>query len=209
MDFRSRSDKSFFRLQWILLIAAGGVLGSILLAPSFESLAYAQGIETPTATPGGVAPLVTNTYTEPVHVRAGPSSLYPQIGDLAVGDIAQALGVSPQHEWIQIAFQPAAGGVGWVYAPFITVSPGYLRIIEPPPTPGPDITSTIDPTLAAAFSAEPSATRLPTFTPPPPLTIPTYAQAPLALPGFPGGITILAFSAGGVLVLAVSLLRRR
>ncbi len=171
--------------------------------------AVAQSTPTETPTPGGPAPFVTNNYTEAVNVRSGPNSLYSFLGSLPIGATAQALAVSPQHEWIQIAFPSAPDGVGWVYAPFVDLSPGYLRVVEPPPTPTALPTVTNYPTLEAQFQMEPTVTRLPTFTPPPPLAVPTFAAQARSADGFPTGITIVAVAVAGGLVLAVSLLWHR
>jgi hypothetical protein len=176
-----------------------------------ERLAVAQTAvpATETPTPGGPSPYVTNNYIEPVNVRAGPSSLYDALGNLPVGASVQALGVSPHHEWIQIAYQGSADGTGWVYAPFVELSPGYLKVVEPPPTPMPLASATIDPTFAAAFQVSPTLTRLPTFTPPPPLEIPTFVASSAPAPGFQAGTTILALALVGGLVLMASFLGRR
>jgi hypothetical protein len=48
--------------------------------------------------------------------------------------------------------------------------------VEPPPTPTPPVTATIDLTLVAQFNVQPTQTRMPTFTPPPPLTVPQFAD---------------------------------
>jgi uncharacterized protein YraI len=120
---------------------------------------------------------ITVTYSDPINVRGGPSTVYyPIVGRLAPGDTAVALGTSPGREWIQIAYPGAPGGVGWVYAIYVTVSGGELLVVESPSTPTAEVTSTIDPTLAAAFNFQPTATRLPTFTPPPPLTVPQFTE---------------------------------
>lgn len=173
------------------------------------ALAQAQPTPTATATPGGPSPIVTNNYTEAVNVRAGPGSLYPYLGNLPVGATAQAVAVSPKHEWIEISFPEAPGGLGWVYAAFVELSPGYLRVVEPPPTVTPLASATLDPTLAAAFQLEPTVTRLPTFTPPPPLIVPTFGAARVGSAAFPAGLTIAAFVLFGGLVLAASFLGRR
>jgi uncharacterized protein YraI len=136
------------------------VLGLGALLPLRQAAAY-QDVPTPT----GI--FVTVTYTDPINVRSGPSTInYPIVAQLNPGEVVPALGISPGGEWIQISYP---GGTGWVYASFVAISGGELRIIEPPPTPTPLVTSTIDPTLAAAFNVQPTETRLPTFTPPPPL----------------------------------------
>ncbi len=169
----------------------------------------AQSAATETPTPGGPAPIVTNNYTEAVNVRSGPNSLYSYLGSLPIGATAQALAVSPQHEWIEVSFPSAPGGVGWVYAPFVDLSPGYLRVVEPPPTPTALPTVTNYPTLVDQFQVEPSATRLSTFTPPPPLTVPTFSPPAQESGGFPTGLTIAAIGLVGGLVLGLSLLGRR
>ena len=144
---------------------------------------------------------------EGANVRSGPSSIvYPVLGRLQPGETATAIGVSPHHEWIQIEF---AGGTGWVYTAFVTLSPGFLPVVEPPPTPNPPATATIDPTLAAAFNVVPTATRLPTFTPPPPLVIPTFSGSGGSAGGFPVGIMIGVIAMIGAAVLGASYFGRR
>jgi len=62
---------------------------------------------------------VTVTYSDPINVRGGPSTVYyPVVGRVFPGDVIPALGVSPGHEWVQIAYPQAPGGVGWVYATY-------------------------------------------------------------------------------------------
>lgn len=132
-----------------------------------------------TATPAADSGMYITVITEEpqINVRMGPSSsIYPIVGTLLTGSTAPALGRSPGGDWIQIQFDGAPNGTGWVYSPLVQVSPGTLRIVEPPPTPIPPATSTIDPTLAAQFNIVPTSTRPPTFTPPPPLALPTYTD---------------------------------
>jgi uncharacterized protein YraI len=132
-----------------------------------------------TATPAaGDGMYITVITEEPqINVRMGPSaSIYPVVGTLPRGSTAPALGRSPGGDWIQIEYPGAPNNKGWVYSPLVQVSAGTLRVVEPPPTPVPPATSTIDPTLAAQFNIVPTNTRLPTFTPPPSLTIPSYTE---------------------------------
>jgi len=157
------------------------------------------------STPTGI--FVTVIYSDPINVRSGPSTvLYPIIAKLNPGDVVPALGISPGREWIQITY---SDGTGWVYASFVSISGGELRIIEPPPTPTPLITATIDPTLAAAFNIQPTTTRLPTFTPPPPLAViditPPVTTPRTAAPG----IFIVVLGLLGSVGLVVSFLLRR
>jgi uncharacterized protein YraI len=156
-------------------------------------------------TPTGIT--VTVTYTDPINVRSGPSTvLYPIVAQLNPGEVVPALGISPGREWIQISYP---GGTGWVYASFVSISGGELRIVEPPPTPTPLITSTIDPTLAAQFAIQPTSTRLPTFTPPPSLEVvdvtPDASTSRMVAPG----IFIVTLGFLGAIGLVVSYLLRR
>ncbi|HEX9014228.1 MAG TPA: hypothetical protein VF813_11950, partial [Anaerolineaceae bacterium] len=86
-----------------------------------------------------------------------------------------------------------------------------IPITEPPPTPAPQYTATIDPTLAAEFIVTPIPTRLPTFTPPPPLVISTFPPEPSAKSpgGIPMGMVIVTLAALGVFLGLVSLIRGR
>ena len=160
------------------------------------------------STPAGV--FITVTYTDPINVRSGPSTVnYPVIGQLASGSVVPALGVSPAREWVQIAFPDSPDGTGWVYASFVTVSGGELRIVESPPTPTPQVTSTIDPTLAAAFNVQPTQTRMPTFTAPPPLTVPQFQDERPAASSGVFGIFIIGLGLIGGVGLLVSFLWRK
>jgi uncharacterized protein YraI len=148
----------------------GAVLVAGLVLGMFYSVKQARAYQDPST-------YITVTYSDPINVRGGPSTVYyPIVGRLAPGETAVALGTSPGREWIQIAYPGAPGGVGWVYAIYVTVTGGELLVVESPSTPTPEVASTIDPTLAAAFNFQPTSTRLPTFTPPPPLTVPQFTE---------------------------------
>ena len=151
----------------------GLLLGAVLVA----GLALTMFISVTEVRAQDPSVYITVTYSDPINVRGGPSTVYyPIVGRLAPGETAVALGTSPGREWIQIAYPGAPGGVGWVYAIYVTVTGGELLVVESPSTPTPEVTSTIDPTLAAAFNFQPTATRLPTFTPPPALTVPQFTE---------------------------------
>jgi hypothetical protein len=160
------------------------------------------------ATPSGV--FITVTYSDPINVRGGPSTRnYPVVGQLPSGATAQAFGISPGREWIEIEFQGSSTGTGWVYASFVTISGGELPVVEAPPTPIPPATNTIDPTLAAAFNAVPTQTRLPTFTPPPPLEVPKFEdEGSIASSGILG-ILIIGLALIGSIGLITSFLLRK
>ncbi len=199
----------FHFFLWIGCIA--GFLGLFLAGPA-QTRVDAQAPVTATSTPGGPTPYITNVFEgEPaINVRSGPSTIiYPDpCGSLPYGATAPALGSSPAHEWILIAYNGCPNGEGWIYAPNVDLSPGYLPIVEPPPTATPLATATIDPTLAAAFNVQPTITRLPTFTPAPPLVVPTFATETPQV-NFPIGGAIFAIAVLGVIVLVISLFIRR
>ena len=201
----------WFRLSLETAILAS-ILGLALMIPSAASV-RAQTASTPTVTGNLQGSFITNTYTtEPaINVRAGPSSVYygSPIGQLAVGATVPALAITSGHDWIEISFPSGPNGVGWVYAPNVTLT-GSPPIIEPPPTFTPFAVATIDPALVATLSPKPTATRLPTFTPPAPLVVPTFtdAQAPDST-NFPYGMVIISLGLIGVLGLVVSVVSRK
>ena len=156
-------------------------------------------------TPSGVT--VTVTYTDPINVRSGPSTIYyPIVGQLSPGTTVSALGISPGREWILVEYP---GGTGWVYASFVSISGGELRIVEPPPTPTPFVTPTIDATLAAAFNVQPTQTRMSTFTPPPPLQIPQFQDESAGSPLGAAGIFIVGLGLLGGVGLLISFILRK
>ncbi|MCS6993284.1 MAG: SH3 domain-containing protein [Anaerolineales bacterium] len=195
-----------------LLVLPGALTILLFNAPPPGKVAAQQptgSIPTVTSTP--VGRYVTVTYTEQINIRSGPSTyFYPAVGVLLVGETAPAIGRSPGGEWIQIRYPGIPGDVGWVYAPYVSLSPGpNLPIVEPPPTPTPITTPTIDPTLAAAFLPQYTPTRLPTFTPPPPLAVPTYENPDTRAAGMPMGLVITLLALIGGLGSLISFLRGR
>jgi uncharacterized protein YraI len=204
-------NQFWFRLSVGVVILAS-VFGLALMIPTAVPV-RAQDASTPTVAVSSQGAYITNTYTtEPfVNVRAGPSSVYygSPIGQIAVGAKAAALAITAGHDWIEISFPSGPNGVGWVYAPFVTLT-GSPPIIEPPPTFTPFAVATIDPALVATLIPKPTQTRLPTFTPPAPLSIPTFsdAQAPDST-NFPYGLVIIGLGLIGVLGLVVSVVSRK
>ncbi|MDD2922428.1 MAG: SH3 domain-containing protein [Anaerolineales bacterium] len=181
-----------------------------MLFASFPTAALAQQ-PTETPTPQGI--YITVLSDEPfANIRMGPSSsIYPKVGILYPGDTALALGRSPGGDWIKIEYPGAPNNAGWVYSPLVRLSSGALRIAEPPPTPIPPATATIDPTFAAQFTIVPTNVRLPTFTPPPPLVVTSYTQAPASLPNdsVPLAVIIIALAILGAIGFLLSLFLRR
>lgn len=190
-----------FWFKFFASLLAALSVGTIMLTPARQAEAFQGDAPTPT----GI--VITVTYTDPMNVRAGPGTFYDVIGQLFPGDVRSVLGISPGREWIQISFD---GGIGWVYASYVSISGGEPQIVEPPPTPTPLTTATIDPTLAAAFNRQPTETRMPTFTPPPPLTVPAFASDPAPQArGVPFGYFIVILGALGAIGLGFSLLARK
>lgn len=167
----------------------------------------------PTETPAPATGLfITVITTEPqINVRLGPSStIYPIVGTLLTGSTVPAFGRSPGGDWIQIEFATAPGGKGWVYSPLVQVSPigSTLQIVEPPPTPVPPATSTIDPTLAAQFIFQPTSTRLPTYTPGPTHAAIVFEPSGQPLANIAWASIIIALAVLGILGFLLSLFRR-
>lgn len=186
-------------LLGVFVVAGTGV--GIILSPR-QAQAYQQA-----STPTGI--VITVTYTDPMNVRNGPGTFYDIIGQIFPGDVLPALGISPGREWIQVTFSSGLGEIGWVYAPYVSVSGGELQVVEPPPTPAPLITVTIDPTLAAAFNIQPTSTRMPTFTPPPPLTAVQFEEDTPRSARIKSGIFIAVLGVIGAIGLLVSFVLRR
>jgi ABC-type branched-subunit amino acid transport system substrate-binding protein/uncharacterized protein YgiM (DUF1202 family) len=102
----------------------------------------------PTSTPDGVTAQPKNSV---INVRAGPGTNYDRIGQLRQTDVVQVIGVSPNLDWIVIAF---AGGRGWLQGNLVNINGNLssVPIIEPPPSPTPPpATNTPLPPTAAPF----------------------------------------------------------
>lgn len=168
-------------------------------------------IPTVTGTPTGPMAVVVPGNEPQINVRSGPGSLYDRVGVLLMGQKVPAKGRSPKGEWILIEYPGVPGGQAWVSSIYVEIVPKVdLPIVEPPPTPTPAQTATIDPTLAAKFEITNAPTRLPTFTPPPPLQIPTFtvaSQTPVA--GLPMGFIILGLASLGIFFGIVAFVQGR
>lgn len=196
-----------FRIMKYCLLAALVVLGfaSTPYVVSAGKLyqAVTEVIPTVTGTPGGPMVTVRSDGETFVNVRSGPGLFYDIIGVLLAGQQLPAKGKSSGGDWIQVEYQGVEGSVAWVYASFVNLTPGTLPIVEPPSTPTPQMTATIDPTMAAQFIVTAQATRLPTFTEPAPLTIPTYEDIGTGnlMSTIPIGMVIVSFAAIGFLLM--------
>ena len=169
---------------------------------------------TPTTTPSPQQSFATITVkigeNPDINVRAGPGVEYAALGKLLAGQEVPALGRSVGGDWVQISYPEAQDGLGWVYTYLVDVN-GELPLVIPPATPTPPITPTIDPTLAAQFIIEPQPTLLPTFTPPPPLVIPTYVaqEAPEEFRGAALVYLMIGLGALGLFTAMISFIRVR
>lgn len=198
----------FFLGCSLALLLAWGLLFSV----KAEALQQQPTIALPTVTGtmSGPMVIVNLDQPDPINVRSGPGVLYDLIGTLLPGQRAPALGRSVGGDWILIYYPGVSGSKGWVLSALVSLSPGSLQIIEPPPTPTIAANQTIDPTLAAQFIQTPIPTRKATFTPAPPLVIPTYTDYSGSTTGpIPMGLAILIILSIGFMVGLFAILRGR
>lgn len=167
-------------------------------------------VPTVTGTPAGMIVRV-NFDIDTVNIYSGPSSyLYPSVGVLLKGQEVPALGISEDSNWIQVYYPGVTGSTAWIYGPYVTIiKNGRLPRIPAPNTPTPVSTPTIDPTLAAAFIDPVTPTRLPTFTPPPELIVPTFLPELETVNRVPVGLFIIILGFIGAFGTLISFLRGR
>jgi uncharacterized protein YraI len=205
--------KTFYGILVFSLMIVFGLL--VLRVPSVQADVMEQqptvAIATVTGTPLG--PYIrVNADNDQINVRTGPGTDYDSIGVMIAGQISTAFGRSAGGSWIQVSYPGVADGVGWVYSPLVTLlGGGDIPVLEPPPTATPRVTPTIDPTLASQFIVESAPTRLPTFTAPPALIVPTFEppQENSIEIGVPMGLVIVVLGIIGLLGALVSLIRGR
>lgn len=190
------------------------VLLALSLLPPTGNTVFGQfptvSIPTVTSSPRGayIRVILTTTEYDPINVRSGPSSTYELVGVMLVGQEAPALGYYGQY--IQIEYPGGPGGKGWVFSNNVEIIGGPLPMLEPPPTATPAVTKTIDPTLAAQFIITAQPSRLPTFTEPPALSLPTYQieTGSTAPGGIPMGLVIVVLAGLGIFLSLIAILRR-
>jgi len=157
-------------------------------------------LPTVTGTPSGIMATVRLDQEEQINVRSGPGVFFDKVGVLLPGQKAPVIGRTAGGDWVLIEYQGVPGGKGWIYAPYVSLTPGELPIVEPPPTPTPAQTQTIDPTLAAQFIQTPVPTKMATYTPSAPLVIPTYTDLSTSTVGIPMGLVIFFILGLGILI---------
>jgi hypothetical protein len=190
-------------------LIAIGVIAAFVALTVQAGMAAPYSLLQATATASNVPKVLV---PDQVNVRLAPCVECELVGVLIAGQQAQALGRTPGGDWIQIVYPGVTGNVAWVYAPLVQIidlGAGALPIVEPPATPTPRVTATIDPTLAAQFNlSEGLPTRLPTFTPSGPVAQPTFAAGgEEQATGFPPILAIAGLLVVGGAGMVVSLLR--
>jgi hypothetical protein len=152
-----------------------------------------------------------------VNVRAGPCTCYDQVGVLLPGQTSAIIGRNPEGTWFEIEYVGGSNGVGWVFKDLVHMvgDLNTMPTVVPPPTPTLPPTTTPGPgdTQSSLFisSATPNANRLPTFTAPAAIAIPTLLPAQGVSTGgaFPPAVLIIVLLVLGTLGVLLSLLRLR
>ncbi|MEY4233893.1 MAG: hypothetical protein RL635_860 [Chloroflexota bacterium] len=169
-----------------ILFRAAIVALLVFIATGFAAAPARAETDTPTPGPS-VTPTFVPTATvggpyvyvpEKVNVRTGPATYFDQVGVLVAGQMAPALGRTEVGEWILVEYPGAPGSQAWIYAALVTVRDAELMdlaVVVPPPTPTLSISTTLIYDTESGGPATAAATRLPTFTPAPPIVIPTFA----------------------------------
>ncbi len=194
---------------FLVLLVSFSLIGSAE-AGSLSQLPTGS-VPTVTSSPRGPF-IVVNSLTandNQINVRAGPSALTEKVGVLLIGQEANAIGY--YGDWVQIEYPGVASGMAWVYGNLVTLFGGDLPEVAPPATSTPNVTRTVDPTLAAQFLTTPEATRLSTFTEPAPLEIPTYTMdtGSTSVVGIPMGLIIIGLGSLGVFLGVIALISGR
>jgi len=192
-----------------------GILAVMLLLsllPNLNRAVWAQfptvSIPTVTALPRGLYVRAVGDPENPLNVRAYPNSTSTRVGVFLVGQEANAYGY--YGDYVQIDYAGAPNNRGWIVLNRVEVFGGSLPMLQPPPTETPSITKTIDPTLAAQFIITAIPSRLPTFTEPPPIQIPTYPAEVIGSTtvGIPIGYVIVILAGLGLFLTLIAVLRR-
>ncbi|PKO00722.1 MAG: hypothetical protein CVU42_02530 [Chloroflexi bacterium HGW-Chloroflexi-4] len=201
-----------FKLHKILgMLVIGSLFLFTIYTLSETKSVHAQqptgSVPTVTGTPSGPVAKVISYKAESggINIRSGPSTFYDVIGKMFLDLELPVIGKSPGGDWYLVKYAVLPNGQGWVYFNYVNVTPGEIPIAEVPPTPMPKATLQIDPTLAAQFVSTPLATKLPTFTPSAPLTIPTFdVFDSQSFAGIPVGLIILVLIGLGLLMALFS-----
>ena len=160
------------KLVFLLLLLCCGLVIPFVSSGFFQIPTV--DIPTVTGTDRGVVVKVKDDDANPqINVRSGPGTEYDRVGTLVSNQEVVGKGRTEGGSWILIEYQGGPDGYAWVYSSYVDYT-GDLPIVVVPNTPTPRVTNTIDPTLAAQFIITVEPTRLPTFTEPAPISIPTF-----------------------------------
>lgn len=204
-----RDRKTTGKLILLLMLVCCGFIIPIISSGFFQIPTV--DIPTVTGTDRGVVVRVKNDDSNPqINVRSGPGTEYDRVGTLVSNQEVVGKGRTEGGSWILIEYQGGPDGYAWVYSSYVDYV-GELPIVVVPNTPTPRITNTIDPTLAAQFIITVEPTRLPTFTEPAPLSIPTFETVAgvNVTGGVPMGMVIVICGILGIIIGLFALSQRR
>ncbi len=204
-----RDRKNTGNLVLLLMLICFGLVIPVISSGFFQIPTV--DIPTVTGTDRGVVVRVKNDDSNPqINVRSGPGTEYDRVGTLVSNQEVVGKGRTEGGSWILIEYQGGPDGYAWVYSSYVDYV-GDLPIVVVPNTPTPRITNTIDPTLAAQFIITVEPTRLPTFTEPAPLSIPTFdtVAGVNVTGGVPLGMIIVICGILGIIIGLFALSQRR
>ena len=204
-----RDRKNTGKLILLLMLVCCGFIIPVISSGFFQIPTV--DIPTVTGTDRGVVVRVKNDDSNPqINVRSGPGTEYDRVGTLVANQEVVGKGRTEGGSWILIEYQGGPDGYAWVYSSYVDYV-GDLPIVVVPNTPTPRITNTIDPTLAAQFIITVEPTRLPTFTEPAPLSIPTFETVAgvNVTGGVPMGMIIVICGILGIIIGLFALSQRR
>lgn len=159
----------------------------------------------PTPTVGGAHVYVP----ERVNVRSGPGTYYEKVGVLVAGQISSVEGRTTFGEWIAIHYPEGTTDIAWVYAPLVLVRgmmAEELPEVESPPTPTLQVVP-VSGSINPEYTSPP--TRLPTFTPAPPIPQPTFSTPEFEGRSLPPIVLIASLFALGIVSGVVAIYRQR
>ncbi len=205
--------RNWLRVIGLLMITTAFISLLVITRASAGSLRQIPtgSIPTVTGSPVSAVAIVLDSEQGFANVRSGPGTLgYEVVGVLVEGQQVPVVGRTVVGDWLLIAYPGVPSGVAWVWKDLVELR-GNAPVVESPATNTPRVTPTIDPTLAAQFLVNVQPTRLPTFTPPEPLSIPTFLPVTSqAAPGnVPIGFIIIGMAVLGIFGLLISFLRGR
>lgn len=163
-------------------------------------------------------PIRVEVVDEFANIRAGPGAEYDLVGRMNRGQVGEILGkaLRGQFLWVKVVYFGGPDNAGWVNinTGAVVVVGNVDLVTELPIPPTPTLPPTTVPGIDTIFGTatpDPNLSRLPTFTPPPPVVRPTLLPAIGAETrgGFPPALAIISLFVLGGFGLLVSLIRQR